>query len=163
MNEFRVPKERASVLVTIPPRPPTEMFLFLSPFSQSHQGPETPADLFNEPEPFIPLFRDSGEVALARRDTIAWVQVADPRRWERHYYETRTGAPEARVRLEFDGGSILEGAIALLAPSGSRRVADVMNRLEGFLHLERGDDLFLVNPRRVTLVTVKEEDRGGAR
>ena len=157
MSEFKVPKEKASVLVCMPPHAPEAHFVFLSAFAQSHHGAETPADIFNVTQPFLPLFQAEGSVLLARRDSIAWVQVADAAAKEWYYYETRAGIPDAPVRVEFDNAAHLDGRIALIGPIGGQRVADVVNREEGFLHLERGEELFLVNLRRVNAITVREE------
>jgi hypothetical protein len=163
MDEYRVPKEKVSILVEIPPHAPENRFVFLSSCAQSHQGAETPADVFNVPQAFIPLIREEGDGVLARRNAITWVLVGDPARTEWYYYETRNGSPTARVRLQFDTGTFLEGTIALIGPAGSQRVIDLVNRNEDFLHLERDEELFLVNLARVVAITVGEQSAGGAR
>jgi hypothetical protein len=157
MQEFRVPKEKASVLVEVPPHPPEPRYIFLAPFAQSHHGAETPSDIFNVPQAFIPLFREGGDVVLARHDAITWVMVGEPRQREWYYYDARTGAPDTPVHLEFDNGTRLEGRVALVGPLGSQRVIDIVNRQEGFLHVEREDELFLVNLKRVVSITLKGE------
>jgi hypothetical protein len=156
MSDYRVPKDQAAVLVEIPPHAPEPRFVFLSSFAQSHHGAETPSDIFNVPQAFIPLFREGGEVVLARHDAISWVMVGDPRRTEWYYYEARAGATEAMVHLEFDTGGHLDGTVAQIGPVGGQRVLDIVNREEGFLHVERGDELFLVNLKRVVSITIKE-------
>ncbi len=154
MEEYRVPKERASVLVDIPPHQPEQRFVFLAPFAQSHHGSETPSDIFNVPQAFIPLFREGGDVVLARHDAITWVMVGDPLRTEWYYFSARAGVPEATVHIEFDSGSHLDGRVALIGPVGGQRVIDIVNREEGFLHVERDDELFLVNLKRVVSITL---------
>ena len=156
MEEYKVPKQRASVLVEIPPHTPEERFLFLSPFAQSHQGAETISDIFGVPQRFLPLFRATGEVVLVRREAISWIKVGDPRRTEWYYYEHQIGAPQAAVQVEFADAAIMEGRICLIGPIGGQRVIDVVNRKERFLQLERDDDLFLVNLDHVVSITVKE-------
>jgi hypothetical protein len=162
VNEYRVPKERADVLVAIPPHPPEPRTVLLSTFAQSHHGAETPSDLFNVGQAFVPLFRDDGELVLARREAIAWVLVSEPARSEWYYYETRTGVPSAAVHLQFDNDMHLDGELALVGPAGGQRVADLVNRTEGFLHLERGEELFLVNLRRVVAITLRKAIDAGA-
>jgi hypothetical protein len=157
MQRFQVPKAKASVLVEIPPRPPEPRHVFLAPYAQGHRGPENPSDIFNEPQTFVPLFRDDGLTALARREAITWIMIGDPQRTEWYYYQTREGAPEAQIHIEFDTGSHLDGRVALLGPEAGRRLIDVVNRSDGFLHVERGEELFLVNLRRVASITIAGE------
>jgi hypothetical protein len=155
MQDYQVPKEKASVLIEMPPHEPETRFIFLSPYAQSHHGAETPSDIFNVPQAYLPLFRDDGDVVLARHDAITWVMVGEPRRTEWYYYETRQGVPETAVHLEFDTGGHIDGRVALVGPAGGQRVLDIVNRQEGFLHVERDDELFLVNLKRVISITLK--------
>ncbi len=155
MQDYQVPKERAAVLIEMPPHPPEPRFIFLSACAQNHQGTETPSDIFNVQQAFLPLFREEGDAILARHDAITWVMVGEPRRTEWRYFEARTGAPDVAVLFEFDTGTRLDGRIALVGPVGSQRVLDVINREEGFLHVERDDELFLVNLKRVVSITIK--------
>lgn len=157
MQEYQVPKERASVLIEMPPHGPEPRFIFLSAFAQNHHGAETPSDIFNVPQAFIPLFREDGDVMLVRHDAITWVMVGEPQRTEWYYYQIRAGVPDTAIHLEFDSGNHLDGRVALLGPAGGQRVLDIVNRQDGFLHVERGDELFLVNLKRVISITLKEQ------
>lgn len=157
MQQYQVPKTKAAVLIEIPPREPQAHFIFLSSFAQEHHGAETPADIFNVTQAFIPLFREGGEALLVRRDAIIWVMVGEPQQTEWYYYEIRTGLPDTAVHLEFDTGNHLDGRVVLVGPSGSQRVLDIINRHEDFLHVERDDELFLVNLKRVISITLKEQ------
>ena len=163
MLDYQVPKEKASVLIEMPPHEPETRFIFLSPYAQSHHGAETPSDIFNVSQAFIPLFREDGDPILARgdamlvrRDAITWVMVGEPQRTEWYYYEIRAGVPDTAIHLEFDTGGHIDGRIARLGPAGGQRVLDIINRQEGFLHVERDDELFLVNLGRVISITLKE-------
>lgn len=154
MTEYQVPKQKASVLVEVPPHAPEPRLIFLASFAQNHHGAETPSDIFNVSQPFIPLFRHGGSVVLARHDAITWVMVDDPRRTEWYYYEIRTGVPDTAAHFEFDTGLRLEGRVAQIGPLGGQRVLDIINREGKFLHVERGEELFLVNLKRVVSVTI---------
>jgi hypothetical protein len=154
MQNYRVPKEKASVLVEMPPHRPEYRFVFLAPIAHGHAGMETPSDIFNVPQAFIPLFREGGEVVLVRRRAIIWALVSNPRRAEWCYFEARAGVADAPIHIEFDTGAHLDGRIALAGPMGSRRVLDIINRQEGFLHVERNEELFLVNLERVNSITL---------
>jgi hypothetical protein len=157
MQEYQVPKEKTSVLIELPPHEPEPRFLFLSSFAQTHHGAETPSDIFNVPQAYVPLFREGDSVSLVRRDAITWVMVGEPQRSEWYYYETRVGVPDAPVHVEFDTGTFLDGRVALIGPAGGQRVLDIVNREEGFLPIEREDELFLVNLKRVISITLKEQ------
>ena len=65
------------------------------------------------------------------------------------------GVPDAAVHLEFDTGGHIDGRVALVGPAGGQRVLDIVNRQEGFLHVERDDELFLVNLKHVVSITLK--------
>lgn len=152
MQEYRVPKKNASVIVDLPPHEPETRYLFLSEFAQNHQGAETASDVIGVPQTFLPLFRADGQIVLARRDAIVWVLIGEPRKVEWYYFEERTGVPDAGVHIEFDNGSHLDGRIALIGPTGAQRVLDVVNKAAGFIHVERDDELFLVNLGRVATI-----------
>jgi hypothetical protein len=157
MQGYQVPKKKASVLIEMPPHKPETRFVFLSPFAQTHHGAETPSDIFNVSQAFIPLIREGGDVMLARHDAITWVMVGEPQRTEWFYFETRVGVPDTAVHLELDTGGHIDGRVALFGPAGGQRMLDIVNRHEGFLHVERGDELFLVNLKRVISITLKEQ------
>jgi len=100
MQEFQVPKEKASVLIEMPPQEPEPRFIFLSSFAQCHHGVETPSDIFNVPQAFVPLFREGGDVLLARRDAITWVMIGEPRRTEWYYYEASAYSTSSTARRD---------------------------------------------------------------
>lgn len=156
MEEYRVPKEQASVLINLPPHPPQARHIFLSSFAQTHHGAETPSDVFNIHQAYIPLYREGGDLVLARHDAIVWVMVSEPRRTEWYYFESRAGVPDAGVHIEFEDRSHLDGRVALIGPVGGQRILDILNRVEGFLHVERDEELFLVNLRRVVSFTLQD-------
>jgi len=153
MQQYQVPKEKSSVIIEIPPRKPETRFIFLSTHAQNHHGAETPYDIFNVTQTFIPLFHEGGDVMLARREAITWVLVSEPQRTEWYYYEIRAGIPDTAVHIEFDSGTHLDVRIALIGPAAGRRVQDIVNCEEDFLRVERGDELFLVNLKRVISIT----------
>lgn len=163
MQEYKVPKKKTSVLVEIPPYPAGRWFIFLSPFAQHHQGAETAYDIFNTDQRFIPLFNETGSLVLVRRDSVAWVQVGDPLATEWVFYGTLMDAPQASVHIQFTDGTSLDGKISLIGPVGGQRAIDVVNREEGFIHLQQGDDLFLVNLKCVASITMQEDNNAGAR
>jgi hypothetical protein len=162
MDVYRVPKETARVLMDAPPDPPRERLLFLSGTSGRHRGPETVSDLLSTPDLFVPVAEEGDGFVLLRKDAIRWVRVEDPGRVEWLFTELKEGWPRIPIRCEFPEGDALEGEVYAMAPEGERRVTDVVNRQEGFLPLEVGDALYLVNLLRVKTIRTMEESRGGA-
>ena len=159
---YKVPKEKSLVLVKLPPTAPEWKTVFISSCAETHRGRETVSDLFNTPRMFLPLLDDQEGIVLVRRSAIRWVRVEDPERFEWYYYEVRQGAPRSTVRCSFEDGEVLEGTFYAVGPAGEQRVQDVVNRQEGFVQLETGAGLFLVNLVHATALTVREEEHGGA-
>lgn len=159
---YKVPKEKALVLVKIPPSVPEWKTVFISSCAETHRGKETVSDLFNTPRCFVPLLDDRGGVALVRRNAIRWIRFREPESFEWYYYEIRQGAPRATVRCAFADGEVLEGAVYAVGPAGEQRVQDLVNREENFLHLDTNAGLFLVNMKLVASITVREEEFGGS-
>jgi len=160
---YKVPKEKALVLVKIPPTPPEWKTVFISSCAETHRGRETVFDLFSASRMFLPLLDEREGIVLVRRSAIRWVRIEEPEKFEWYYYEVRQGAPRSTVRCSFDDGEVLEGSFYAIGPAGEQRVQDVVNREEGFVHLEIDGSLFLVNLLQITAVTVREEGHGSAR
>ncbi len=51
-------------------------------------------------------------------------------------FRNEAGNLKARILVEFTTGETMEGHIHALTPEGDRRVSDVINLSQGFLHLE---------------------------
>jgi len=162
METYKIPKERAKVLMWAPPREPEERYLFLSPFAETHQGAETVSDLLLRPKRFLPVLQEGAGLELVRKEAIRWLRVEEPERSEWHFMEQRSGAPQAKIRCEFGEGGSLEGVMYALTPAGEQRVLDVVNLLQGFLPLETAQGFYLVNLGHVCHIAILEESRAGA-
>lgn len=159
---YKVPKEKALVLVKVPPAPPEWKTVFISSCAESHRGKETVSDLLHTPRKFLPFLDEKEGIVLLRRSAIRWVRIEKPEEFEWYYYEVRQGAPRSTVRCCFEDGEVLEGVFYAVGPAGEQRVQDVVNRQDMFVHLEIEGSLFLINLDQMTSVTVREEDHGGA-
>lgn len=162
METYKIPKERARVLMWVPPHKPEERDLFLSPFAESHQGAETISDLLLRPKRFLPVMQDGNGLQLVRKEAIRWLKVNNPERFEWHFIEQRQGAPQARIRCDVREGGALEGVMYALTQVGEQRVLDVVNVLQGFMPLETQEGFFLLNLSHVCQITILEESHGGA-
>jgi hypothetical protein len=163
VDSYKIPKNRVRVVVRLGAAPPVDGLLFLSAFAQSHQGSETVFDLIEYPGDFLPLLRGAGNMYLVRKDRLRWLRIDDPKTSEWFHYQTSEGLPLHRVSFRFDARESLEGTIVADGPVGVQRVLDVINRREGFIHVEGPDGLYLVNLRQVAHIRIIEEAlRGGA-
>ncbi len=159
---YKVPKEKALILIRIPPASPEWKTVFISTCAEAHRGQETISDLINAPRNFIPVLGEPGGISLVRRNAIRWIQIQDPERFEWYYYEVRAGAPQATARVTFPDGEVFEGKVYSIGPAGEQRVQDLVNREEDFLHLDTPNGLYLVNLKHVSAITVREEGHGGS-
>lgn len=158
MEVYKIPKEKRTVLIRVPPLPPDEKTLFLSPFAETHQGRETLSDLLQKKEKFLPVLESNNTLLLIRKSSIQWIEVLDPEETEWYYMEMRIGTPRAKILVEFATGDQMEGYIHALTPEGDRRVSDVVNLTEGFLHLESREGLYLINLSKVNTIRILEEE-----
>lgn len=161
MTSYQVPKDQATVLLNLPPDHVREVVLFLSTSAEHHRGQETVSDLFRNTSPFLPLRTAGGQSLLVRKKAVRYLRISEPERVEWTYYELREGAPKRRIRLCFGDGSILEGFIYAITPTGHQRVSDVINLTGPFIHLEADDGLHLVNLGHVSSIGIVEEPHGG--
>ncbi len=162
MDGYRVPKEQAKVLLSAPPSAPEERYVFLSECAEHHQGEETLSDLLARPKRFLPFRDGGGRAVLVRKAAIEWMLIRDPERVEWVFYQNRQGVPSEAVRLEFSNGRELAGSIFAIAPEGRRRVQDLVNDAEGWLHLEAEEGLYLVNLEHVVAINGDGGEHAGA-
>lgn len=158
MDEYKVPKDQAKVVVRLRALKPVEGVIFLSSTAEHHRGQEMLSDYFLRDKTFLPLKENGGVSVLVRKEAIYWVRVADPGEVEWLYYEEKQGVPRQRICCQFPDGEALEGYIYAIAPEGRRRVSDLVNQCQGFMHLECDDTLYLVNLNHVTTVRIVEEN-----
>ncbi|HNX48616.1 MAG TPA: hypothetical protein PLS53_02680 [Thermoanaerobaculaceae bacterium] len=161
MESYRVQKIQARVVISVPPHPPEERVLFLSPYAQTHDGPETVSDLLTDMKRFLPALSVEKGVYLVRTEAIRWLKIGDPEQAEWRFGESFMGVPHARIRCEFSDGEALEGTLNAVAPPGAQRVLDVLNLQRGFLHLMTSAGLHLVNRGQVCRVFILEDTHGG--
>ncbi len=157
MTDYKVPKERAKVLLFIPPDSPQEGSLYLSPNAAGHLGKEMVSDILRGLSQFCPVLGEWDELVLVRKDAIRYIMVIEPEKVEWKYFEEMAGAPALRISFSFFDDERMEGTIYATGPEGERRVLDVINSQEGFLPVETGDGFFLVNLKQVKSVRILED------
>lgn len=121
------------------------------PLAPSHSGSETPGDVLNRPEAFLPLTLPGERVVFVGKDQLLIVtvhpeeQVEDPDR--------RSAARSVGLRIELVSGETFEGMLALELPPNRPRALDYLNQAPGFFPLRAGDAIRYINRRYVRLAT----------
>jgi hypothetical protein len=139
---FQVPMIEVAVMVAVSGLEPEEHFLYLAPYSDRRDGPETVADYLNGKRRFFPMVA-SGVPKMINRDQILWV------RYEKlpEVVDLDSTMIEKLTILELADGSRIEGMI----PIGDRpreyaRISDVLNDpSEAFVRIDADDDTYFVN------------------
>jgi len=138
-----------AVTVAIAGVEPEEHFLYLAPFSERRDGPETVSDYLNGRRRFFPMLV-AGASKMLNRDQILWV------RYERlpDIAELDDTIVEKRTIIELADGTRIEGVLPLGdRPRESSRVSDVLNDpREDFFRLDDENETYYVNKMFVRTV-----------
>ena len=122
---LKVPKSVRPVVLWVHPEGQVHGSLFVHTQSRSHAGEEDPAELLNEPEPFLIVQReDPEEVRFYQRSAIVRAEYAQP----------ATEAPPDHqpvpCRLYLMDGSVISGLVREALPSDRSRLIDYLNQPE---------------------------------
>jgi hypothetical protein len=134
---YQVPMIEVAVVVAIDGSEPEEHFLYLAPYAERRDGPESMADYLNGRRRFFPMVV-AGVPKMLNRDQILWV------RYEKlpDIVDLESTMIEKLTILELADGSRIEGMI----PIGDRprelsRISDVLNDpTESFVRIDADDD-----------------------
>jgi hypothetical protein len=139
---FQVPMIEVAVTVAVTGMDPEEHFLYLAPFSDRREGPETVADYLNGRRRFFPMMA-GGVAKMLNRDQILWM------RYEKlpEIIDLDDTIVEKLTIVELVDGTRIEGVI----PIGDRprelsRVSDVLNDpREVFFRIDDEDETYYIN------------------
>ncbi|HEX6098506.1 MAG TPA: hypothetical protein VF432_19475 [Thermoanaerobaculia bacterium] len=139
---YQVPMMEVAVVVALDGSEPEEHFLYLAPYAERRDGPESVADYLNGRRRFFPMVV-AGVPKMINRDQILWL------RYEKlpEVVELDSTVIEKLTILELADGSRIEGMI----PIGDRpreysRISDVLNDpAESFVRIDAEDDTYFVN------------------
>ena len=103
-----------------------EVTLFLSTLSETHTGAETVEEALNRGRDFLPVrTRETDQTLLVRRGAIRTVTIGDDEGDVLPHEESLASVD--LVRLELDGGEIIEGTLATVLPPERPRLSDYFN------------------------------------
>jgi len=139
---YQVPMIEVAVVVALDGANPAEHFLYLAPYAERRDGPETVADYLNGRRRFFPMVT-AGVPKMLNRDQILWV------RYEKlpEVVDLESTMIEKLTILELADGSRIEGMIPIGdRPREQSRISDVLNdQTESFVRIDAEEDTYFVN------------------
>jgi hypothetical protein len=137
-----------AVVVALAGLDPEEHFLYLSPFSDRREGPETVADYVNGRRRFFPMVA-GGAPKMINRDQVLWL------RYEKlpPIVELESTLIERLTIVELADGARIEGVVPIDRPREQSRISDVLNDpREEFLRIDDEQETYFVNKAFIRLV-----------
>jgi hypothetical protein len=138
---YQVPMIEVAVTVAVDGSEPEEHFLYLAPYSDRRDGPETLADYLNGRRQFLPMVA-GGVPKMINRDQICWVRYAklpvvlDP----------DVTVTEKLAIVELADATRIEGMLPIDRPREHSRISDVLNDAsELFLRVDEDEETCFVN------------------
>lgn len=145
---YQVPMNEVAVTVAIAGLDPEEHYVYLAPFSERREGPETMADYVNGRRRFLPMVT-GGAPRMINREQISWIRSERLR----EQYEMESTLIEKLTIIELTDGSRIEGVVPIDQPRETSRLSDVLNdERELFLRIDDEDETYYVNKRFIRLV-----------
>jgi len=139
---YQVPMIEVAVTVAMAGLDPEEHFLYLAPYSDRRDGPETVADYVNGRRRFFPMLA-GGVPKMVNRDQVLWV------RYEKlpAVVDLEETIVERLTILELVDGARIEGVVPTTdRPRELSRLSDVLNdATEEFLRIDADEDTYFVN------------------
>jgi len=137
-----------SVVVATDGVDPEEYSIYLAPYSDRREGPETLADYLNGTRSFFPMM--AGSVPkMINREQITWVKFEKLP----HIIDMEITIIEKLSILEMADGSRIEGVIPIDRPHEQSRLSDVLNDpREAFIRIDDESETYYVNKRFIRLL-----------
>jgi hypothetical protein len=145
---LQVPMIEVAVVVALAGLDPEEHFLYLAPFSERRDGPETVADYVNGRRRFFPMVA-SGAPKMINRGQVLWL------RYEKlpSIVEMESTIIERLTIVELADGTRIEGVVPIDRPREQSRISDVLNDpREEFLRIDEEQETYYVNKAFIRLV-----------
>lgn len=130
-----------AVVVAMTGLDPQEHFLYLAPYSERRDGPESVADYVNGNRCFFPMLSD-GVPKILNREQILWM------RYEKlpPVLENEVTIIEKLTIVELSDGTRIEGIVPIDRPREQSRLSDVLNDArEAFLRMDTEEETYFVN------------------
>ena len=138
---YQVPMIEVAVTVAMAGLDPEEHFLYLAPFSDRRDGPETVADYVNGRRRFFPMVA-GGVPKMINRDQVLWM------RYEKlpSIVDLEATIVEKLTILELVDGARIEGVVPIDRPREQSRLSDVLyDAREECLRIDDSEETYYVN------------------
>ena len=157
-DDYRVPKRRLPVQVTLAGGAQLHVQLFLAPCASHHLGPERVEDLLNGPHDFIPAQEvGSGAMTLLNRAALVVAKVTHEGVDDPDVSEGVCVEHEVQVHLldaSLGDAGLLRGTLRYSRPEANGRVSDFLNEPTPFLELQGPGGSVFVSKRHVARIDV---------
>ena len=148
MFAFQLPRTALPARLTLTHGKPRTGTIYVGARVSSHDGPETPLEMLNRPDPFFPFrpAEDDQILLVAKGQTIALAvdraPITDPDRL--------SAARELRIELVLDNGATLAGRASVELPEHQSRPLDYLNAApEPFFAITTDESSHYVNRAHV--------------
>jgi len=145
---YQVPMNELAVTLALAGADPEEHFVYLAPYSDRRDGPETMNDYLNGRRRFFPMVA-GGAPKMVNRDQILWVRyekLPDP-------FDGDATLIEKLTIIELADGTRIEGVIPVDRPREQSRISDVLNDpREQFVRIDDEGETYYVNKTFIRLV-----------
>ena len=151
-SPYRTPTRAVDAELSIAGGRTEEVTLYLSTISETHAGSETVEDVLNSGRHFLPVCaRGTDQTFLVRCSAVRTVTVSDGEPDVLAHEESVASVD--LVRLELDGGEIIEGTLATVLPPERPRLSDYFNFSEvTFVPLAVEEGVTYVNREFISIV-----------
>lgn len=145
--DYRVPKAELPVQLALAGAKPADYTVFLSPFSDRHDGAEKVDEYLNDTRLFLPVSLN-GVRQIVSKDQMIWMRIPAPE----DRAEERMAATQKRAILEMNDGTRMEGQLRIDRPDYQSRISDVLNDTkERFVRLDREGAAYFLNKSYIRL------------
>jgi len=145
--DYRVPKAELPVLLALAGTKPADYIVYLSPFSDRHDGAEKIDEYLNDSRLFLPVSL-AGVRQIVSKDQMIWMRTPAP---DGRGDERMVGS-QKRAVLEMSDGTRMEGDLRIDRPDYQSRVSDVLNDVkERFVRMDRDGAAYFLNKSYIRL------------
>lgn len=150
--DYRVPKAELHVQLSLAGSAPADYIVFLSPFSDRHDGAEKVDEYLNDTRLFLPVAL-GGVRQIVSKNQMVWLRIPVPE----DRAEERMAATQKKARLEMNDGTRMEGHLRIDRPDYQSRISDVLNDIkEHFVRLDRDGAAYFLNKNYIRMAVPLE-------